>query len=46
MGEPRIMLSPHVAWLSDEAEVDLRRLAAEEMALILAGKPPTSPVTA
>src|SRR5690606_23256044 len=32
IGEKRILLSPHVAWLSDEAEVDLRRLAAEDMA--------------
>jgi D-3-phosphoglycerate dehydrogenase / 2-oxoglutarate reductase len=45
MGEPRILLSPHVAWLSDEAEVDLRRLAAEEIALILRGEKPSSPVT-
>ncbi len=45
IGEPRILLSPHVAWLSDEAEVDLRRLASEEMVLILKGERPTTPVT-
>ena len=45
VGEPRILLSPHVAWLSDEAAVDLRRLASEEMALILSGEKPTTPVT-
>ena len=45
IGEPRILLSPHVAWLSDEAEVDLRRLASEEMTLILRGEKPTTPVT-
>jgi len=45
VSEPRILLSPHVAWLSDEAAVDLRRLASEEMALILRGEKPTTPVT-
>jgi D-3-phosphoglycerate dehydrogenase len=45
IGEPKILLSPHVAWLSDEAEVDLRRLAAEEIMLILRGEKPTAPVT-
>lgn len=46
LSEPRILLSPHVAWLSDEAAVDLRRLATEEMLLILNGKEPTTRVTA
>jgi D-3-phosphoglycerate dehydrogenase / 2-oxoglutarate reductase len=45
VGEERILLSPHIAWLSDEAAVDLRRLASEEMALILRGEKPTTPVT-
>lgn len=46
IGEPRILLSPHVAWLSDEAAIDLRRLATEEMVLILRGEEPTTRVTA
>ncbi len=46
LGEPRILLSPHIAWLSDEAEIDLRRLAAEEALLILRGEKPSAPVTA
>jgi D-3-phosphoglycerate dehydrogenase len=46
LAEPRILLSPHVAWLSDEAAVDLRRLASEEMVLILKGEKPTTQVTA
>jgi D-3-phosphoglycerate dehydrogenase len=46
LGEPKILLSPHVAWLSDEAEIDLRRLAAEEALLILRGEKPSAPVTA
>jgi D-3-phosphoglycerate dehydrogenase / 2-oxoglutarate reductase len=45
IGEPRILLSPHVAWLSDEAAVDLRRLASKEMVLVLKGETPTTPVT-
>jgi D-3-phosphoglycerate dehydrogenase / 2-oxoglutarate reductase len=45
MAEPRILLSPHVAWLSDEAAIDLRRLATEEMVLILRGEEPTTRVT-
>jgi len=44
LAEPRILLSPHIAWLSEEAEVDLRQSASREMALILAGGPPTTPV--
>lgn len=44
LAEPRIRLSPHVAWLSNEAERDLRRLASAELALILRGQEPTTPV--
>lgn len=46
IGEPRILLSPHIAWLSDEAAVDLRRLASTEMVRVLRGETPTTPVTA
>lgn len=42
--EPRILLSPHAAWISEEAEYDLRRLAAADMARILMDEEPTSPV--
>ena len=37
LDEPRILLSPHVAWLSEEAEVRLRQRASEELARILQG---------
>lgn len=43
---PNILLSPHVAWLSEESAVALRQRAAEEMALILDGRPPSAPVSA
>jgi D-3-phosphoglycerate dehydrogenase / 2-oxoglutarate reductase len=44
LAEPRILVSPHVAWLSNEAEIDLRRMASAELGLILEGKAPTTPV--
>lgn len=42
--EPRILLSPHIAWKSKEAEIELQRGAAEEMARILTGRPPNSQI--
>jgi phosphoglycerate dehydrogenase-like enzyme len=44
IGEPRILLSPHIAWKSKEAEISLQRGAAEEMARILTGRAPTSQI--
>jgi D-3-phosphoglycerate dehydrogenase / 2-oxoglutarate reductase len=44
LDEPRILLSPHVAWLSGEAAVDLRQRASEEMARLLSGSPAVSRV--
>lgn len=44
VAEPHILLSPHVAWMSEEAEVTLRRRASEELAAILGGRTPASPV--
>jgi len=38
IAERRILLSPHIAWKSEEAEIELRRGAAEEMARILTGR--------
>jgi phosphoglycerate dehydrogenase-like enzyme len=46
VGVPNILLSPHVAWLSEESAVALRQRAAEEMSLILAGEAPSAPVSA
>jgi D-3-phosphoglycerate dehydrogenase len=37
LGENRILLSPHIAWKSEEAELELRRCAAEEMVRVLTG---------
>lgn len=44
LAESGILLSPHAAWISDEAEHDLRRLAAADMARIIEGKPPSTAV--
>jgi D-3-phosphoglycerate dehydrogenase len=43
-GEPNIILSPHVAWLSEEAEIKLRVRASEEIVKILGGTEPSTPV--
>ena len=44
--EERILLSPHIAWKSEEAEIELRRGAAEEMVRILTGVMPRSQIRA
>ncbi len=44
MRESRVILSPHIAWLSSEAEVDLRQGAASEIGRVLCGEPPRSQV--
>lgn len=44
LDERRILLTPHVAWISQEAEIELRRGTAEEMARILTGQKPHSQI--
>lgn len=39
-----IVLTPHVAWYSEEADIQLRRSAIEEIVRVLAGAPPKNPV--
>jgi phosphoglycerate dehydrogenase-like enzyme len=41
---PRIVLTPHSAFYSIEAALELRRKAAEEVRRLLTGEPPRSPV--
>lgn len=36
----RLILSPHMAWYTEESQADLRRTSAEEAARIIAGHPP------
>jgi D-3-phosphoglycerate dehydrogenase len=44
VNEPRVLLSPHIAWLSDESLIALRQRASEEMCLALENRPLSSPV--
>lgn len=40
----RVLLSPHMAWYTEESEADMRRKAAEEAARMLRGEPLREPV--
>ena len=42
----RVLLTPHMAWYTEESELDMRRKAAEEAARLLRGEPLREPVTA
>lgn len=39
---PRVVLSDHTGWYSEEAQADLQRGAAEEVARVLRGTPPAA----
>ncbi|MCC7164625.1 MAG: C-terminal binding protein [Anaerolineae bacterium] len=41
---PRIWITPHVAWYSEQAKVDVRVRGAEEALRVLTGQPPKNPV--
>ncbi len=41
---PQVILTPHVAFYSEESLQELQRKAAEEVARVLAGQPPRYPV--
>lgn len=41
--EDRILITPHAAWYSEEAKLDMRTRGAEEVVRILSGQPPRSP---
>jgi D-3-phosphoglycerate dehydrogenase len=40
----RVLLTPHMAWYTEESELDMRRKAAEEAARLLRGEPLREPV--
>lgn len=42
--EPRILITPHMAWYSEEAKLDVRRQGAEEVVRVLRGDTPRAPV--
>lgn len=37
---PNVIITPHMAWYSEESAVDLQRMAAEEVARVLRGEEP------
>lgn len=41
--EERILVTPHAAWYSEEAKLDMRTRATEEVVRILSGQPPRAP---
>ena len=43
---PRVVMTPHSAWYSEEAMHDLKRLLAEDVLRVLQGRPPRCPVPA
>ena len=42
--EPHILITPHVAWYSEAAKVDVRRRGAEEVVRVLRNEAPCAPV--
>jgi D-3-phosphoglycerate dehydrogenase len=44
IGHPRVVMTPHSAWYSEEAMRDLQRLLAEDVLRALRGEPPRRPV--
>jgi D-3-phosphoglycerate dehydrogenase len=40
----RVIVTPHIAWYSEQASVDMRRRAAEDIARVLRGERPRTPV--
>ena len=44
LGMENVLLTPHVAFYSEESEMEARRAAAEEVARVLSGERPRFPV--
>jgi D-3-phosphoglycerate dehydrogenase len=42
--EPRILITPHMAWYSEESKIDVRQSGAEEVVRVLRQQPPRAPV--
>jgi D-3-phosphoglycerate dehydrogenase len=41
--EDRILVTPHAAWYSEEAKLDMRTRSSEEVVRVLSGQPPRAP---
>jgi D-3-phosphoglycerate dehydrogenase / 2-oxoglutarate reductase len=46
VADPRILLTPHAAWYSEEAMIDMRAKGADEVVRVLSGQKPRVPVNA
>jgi D-3-phosphoglycerate dehydrogenase len=46
LAHPDVVITPHVAFSSDAAVLELRRRAAEEVVRVLSGRPPAHPCNA
>jgi D-3-phosphoglycerate dehydrogenase / 2-oxoglutarate reductase len=44
--DPRVVVTPHSAWYSEESMADLKRLLAEDVVRVLTGRPARCPVAA
>ncbi|MCX6018378.1 MAG: C-terminal binding protein [Chloroflexi bacterium] len=42
--DPRVLITPHVAWYSDDAMIDMRSKGADEVVRVLSGNTPRCPV--
>ena len=42
--DDRVLITPHMAWYSEQAQVDMRTRAAEDIARVLRGERPRTPV--
>jgi D-3-phosphoglycerate dehydrogenase len=42
--EPRILITPHIAWYSEAAKHDVRVRGTDEVIRVLRGEPPRAPV--
>lgn len=46
VADPRILITPHAAWYSEEAMIDMRARGADEVVRVLSGQKPRVPVNA
>jgi D-3-phosphoglycerate dehydrogenase len=44
--DPRVLVTPHSAWYTEDSMTDLKQLLAEDVARVLAGEPARCPVVA
>jgi D-3-phosphoglycerate dehydrogenase len=46
LSDPRILITPHTAWYSQEAQRDVAVRACEDVQRVLSGRPARSPANA